>query len=311
MLEVEKEIFFYRVDRGLDPSGRPLSFDPIPTFNHIDKLSFNKNVDPKSRYWRDSGDNKVIACWVDSKVMPCKVRLGTIRRSDFPQVEQGGEITALEMAEGSGLLEQTHIVFFGDDIAASDYNFFGPRITRLAYYLADKAVGIAPPILNFSPILRTDIYKQLLELKFLKMFNIKLKAPQSGFIRNLDESIWQMLEIAKNIGEADNIELILTASKKSHGLLSERVLEFTKKLLKMPELQRDVKKLTVKGYSSKKQENVILDLLSDRFVVKKSILKMDSRSRALNSDAAYRAIISAYKELKDEIIESASIGLWR
>lgn len=310
MSQVEKEIYFYKVDAGKDVSGKLLPFDPAPVLNHIDKLSFPRDVSDKSRYWKDTGDNnKVVACWVDSKTSPFKVRLGTIRRSDFPQVEQQGEVTALEMAEGSGLLEQTHIVFFEDGIAGSDYNFYGPRITRFPYYLADKAVGIAPPALNISPIIRTDIYKQLLELKFLKMFTIKLRAPLSDSLRDLDESIWKMFEIGKNLGDADTMELILSASGRKSSLLNERLMEFAKRALKKSDIQRDVKKFHVKGYNQKKQENVVLDLLSDRFVVKKSILKMDRRSRALNSTSAYKAIISAYEELKDEILDSASIEI--
>jgi hypothetical protein len=301
---IEREIYFFKVDAGSDASGRPKSFDPIPTLSHIDKLPFAMN----GRYWQDDND-KVMACWVDSKQMPCKIRLGTIRRSDFPQVEQQGEISALEIEEGSGLLEQTHIVFLGNDIAGCDFNFHGPRITRLSYYLADKAVGIAPPILNFHPILRPDVYKQLQEFKSLKMFTIKLQAPLSEAMRNIDESVWQMVETAQKLGDADFVELVLTASNRSHGLLSDRVLEFVRNLVKYPDLRYEVKKLLIKGYNVKKQDTALLDLLSDKLLVKKEILRADRRSRALSSTSAYKAIIAAFEEYKEQLIDSASLEL--
>ena len=310
MSQVEKEIYFYRVNSGRDKSGRLLSFDPLPVSEVIDKLPFRKDVSDKSRYWKDAGDNnKVIACWIDNKSMPCQIRLGTIRRSEFPQVEQQGEVSALEMAEGSGLLEQTHIVFFGDDIAGSDYNFYGPRISRFPYYLAEKAVGVAPEVLNFNPILRRDLYKQLTDMKFLKMFNIKVRAPISESMKNVDESLWQMFETAIHIGDAETIEVILTASRRRGELLHERLIEFAKKMAKQPDLQRDIKKFQIKGYNERKQDDVFIDLLKDRLVVKRSILKLDRRSQALNSKSAYRAIISAYEELKEEIQASASMEL--
>jgi hypothetical protein len=138
--DIEREIYFFRIDAGTDASGKPIPFLPEATLKYIDKLPW---VGTKTRYYKD--DAKLMGCWVDSTKMPCKIRLGNIRRADFPQVEEYGEISPLELSENSGLVDHTHIVFLGDDIIGCDYNYQGPRITRLAYYLSEKAAGIAPP----------------------------------------------------------------------------------------------------------------------------------------------------------------------
>src|ERR1700690_3803910 len=129
---VTKEIHFYRVDIGLNENRSPKIFNPVPTLERIGDLKWNA----QGRYWED-GD-KITACWVDSTQMPCKVRLGTIRRDELPQVEQAGETTPLEMTENAGLVEQTHIVFFENNIAGCDFNFYGPRISRFSYYCSEK-----------------------------------------------------------------------------------------------------------------------------------------------------------------------------
>jgi len=302
---IEREIYFYRVDCGTDASGKPIPFNPIPTLEHIEKLKWSGKV---TRYWRD-GD-KLTGCWVDSTKMPCTIRLGSIRRSDFPQVEELGEVTPLEIPENSGLVEQTHIVFLGDNIAGCDFNFYGPRITRLAYYLAEKAVGIAPPILNFTPILRQDIYKQLKKVKYLKLFNLKIRAPFAETIREIHENLGEAFKAAQRAGEADEIELVLKPSNRStsKGWLADGLLDATLKLSKQRDIQYESMKFVVSGYDEEKQKIVSLDLLSDKLIVKKSILRVERRSKALNPKSAYNAIIAAYDELKDEISISGSLG---
>lgn len=300
---IERQIYFYRVDTGYDNSGKPIPFNPIPTIEHVDKLDWSL----KGRYWKDENE-KLIACWIDSKQMPCKIRLGSIRRSDFPQVEEQGEITPLEISEKSGLLEQTYMVFLEDNIVGCDFNFYGPRITKLPYYLADKAVGIAPPELNFTPLLRQDVYEQLKEFKYLKLFNLKIRSSFADTIKDIDRSLSDAFKAAQTVGEADEIELILRATGRSTGWLSEKLLDIAAKLMKLKDIHFESKKFVVSGYNQEKQKAVELDLLSDKLIIKKSILKADKRSRALNKNSAYNAIISAYNELKKEILSSASIG---
>jgi hypothetical protein len=124
---IEREIHFYRVITGFDSTGKPKSFDPTPTFEHVEKLKW-RDTAYGSRYWDDNG--KITACWVHSKSMPCKITLGSIRRTDLPLMENQGELSPLEIPDQAGLVEQTHIVFLGNDIAGCDINYYGPRISR-------------------------------------------------------------------------------------------------------------------------------------------------------------------------------------
>ena len=121
--------------------------------------------------------------------MPCKITLGSIRRSDFPLVENQGELSPLEIPDKAGLVEQTHIVFLEDDIVGCDINFYGPRISRLSFYLAEQAVGHAPEILNFNPILRRDVYQQLKKFRALKSLNLKIRASYAETIANINDSL--------------------------------------------------------------------------------------------------------------------------
>jgi hypothetical protein len=304
MSTISRTIYFYRVDSGLKPTGEPISFDPIPILEHIDKLQF----DFEGKYLSDI-NGRIICCWADSKQMPCKCRLGSIRRDDLPGVENQGEITALEIPERSGLVEQTHIVFLGNDIAGCDFNYYGPRISKFANYVADKAVGIAPSIVNFKPIIRRDIYKQLKKMKYLKMFQLKIHAPFAETIKDIDQNLAEAFEGAKKAGDADIIELILRQSRQSKGWLAEGLLETAQKLVRQQDIQYESYKFVVNGYDEEQEKVVTLDLLSDRLIIKKTIARMEVRSRTLSKTAAYAAIISAYNGSKEEILHSASLSI--
>jgi hypothetical protein len=87
---VERKIYFYRINAGCDDSGRPLPFDPAPVVQCINALPFT--ID--GRYW-DSGEGNVTCCWVDREMPMLRLRLGNIRRSGLPQLEQNGTISPL------------------------------------------------------------------------------------------------------------------------------------------------------------------------------------------------------------------------
>jgi hypothetical protein len=302
---IERDIHFYRVDTGYDQSGKPKSFDPIPVLEHVGKLAW-KDGQGRNRYW--DNDGKVTGCWVHNSKMPCKVTLGTIRRTDLPLMENQGELSPLEIPDKAGLVEQTHIVFLGDDIVGCDINYYGPRVSRLAFYLADKAVGIAPEILNFNPILRRDVLQQLKKMTYLKSIELKIRSSYADDIADIDKNLYEALAAARRAagGEDIDIGLIFQASSRSHGWLYSGLLETIKAICTRPEVQYEMRKLVVNGYNAEKQKALKLDLLSDKLIIKRSILKIDSKSNALNPKSAFDAIISAYEEIKDEILIAPS-----
>ncbi len=301
---VTRDIHFYRVDIGLEPSGKPKVFNPTPVFEYIDKLGW-KDEKRENRYF--DKDGKVLGCWIYSTKMPCKITLGSIRRVDLPQIETQGELSPLEIPEKSGLVEQTHIVFFDDNIVGCDYNFYGPRIARLPFYLSGKALKIAPEYIFFQPILKRNVYEQFLKFSYLTVLQLRIRASYADNVARVDQNLAAALMSAYKAGDTDDVELILRASSNSHGWLAERLLEALKALSKRPEIRDEANKFIVSGYSSEKQSLVELNLLTDKLIISREILKLDPRSRALHPRAAFDAIISAYNEVKDEIQVSPSL----
>ena len=302
---LEREIHFYRIEVGGEESGQPKKFDPLPVLEHIANLKWTKNA----RYW-DDGHGKFLACWVDDFEnkpynKPYKIRFGSIRRSDFPQVERLGKIKPLNISPASGLVEQTHIVFFEDNIAGCDYNYYGPRITSLPYYLGAKALDVVPHGLNFCQLLRQSVYIELAQIKHLKLFSLKIQRAYADAIQGIDISLAEAFRAAIAAGDAEEVEVILRAPRGKGKWLSDGLLKTSRRILSRDSLQ--AKKFNIKGYNADLSEAMDLNLLSDKFIVRKKILKVDERSRALQQEDAYKVIIETFNESRADLLISPSV----
>lgn len=123
--EVERTIYFYAADVGVNDSGRFLPFDHASVLTLID----NVPQDSPERLMRVRA-NQAAYCWIHSHDAPQRVRLATIRSAELPEVfERGGDLSPLVMGDDArGIAESIHIVFFEDNIVGADFNFNGPRI---------------------------------------------------------------------------------------------------------------------------------------------------------------------------------------
>ena len=147
---VTRKIYFFRADAGSDDGGQPIPYDPTPALQRIQGLPFTQGAD--GNCW-DGADESVTCCWVDSTEAPQRLRLGNVRRRYLPRVEEGGVLSDLQIPPSSGIAEEIHVVFFPNNIVGSEFNFYGPRISRLRRYLAAKTANVAV-VPYFEPLLR-------------------------------------------------------------------------------------------------------------------------------------------------------------
>src|SRR5471032_2993689 len=95
---LERKIYFYMVDAG-QKNGEPVHFDPVPILQHISGLPFKIMG---GRYLEVGGGNLI---YVEplSLEYPQKLVIVLSRRTNLPEIEQGGAMTALSLPVGGGL----------------------------------------------------------------------------------------------------------------------------------------------------------------------------------------------------------------
>jgi hypothetical protein len=305
----ERSIFFYRLDAGLDDDGVPVDLDLAPVLTSIDQRPFAAG--PQGRYVDVDQDSACVS-WIDAIAPVPQVRLATIRRTGLPHIERTGNLRPLMIADDEGVAEQIHIVLYREQIdgvwmtlAASEFNFYGPRISRFAYYLRSFGRNQLPPI-TFRPLLRNDISEALDHLQDIRLFSLRVSPSYFTAAADVSSTLGETFAAARAVGEADEYEIVARPKRRSRRTISERFLALAKDLTGRGDLRTGSTHFQVSGRSSITQRVEHLDLLSDKLIAKRDIVRVGENSRALDSPAAYEAIGQAYRDLYDQLVVAAS-----
>jgi hypothetical protein len=273
--DVERKIYFYRANAGVENNGRRKLFRLAQVLDRLDALSF------------DSGDNylqfadgNATCCWIDRKQPHQRLRFGLSRRVGLPQLETTGRVTALRIAAAAGLVEQIHVIFFPNSIVGSDFNFHGPRMGRLSYYICNKAPDVCD-YLEFEPLLRQNVMQQVQRLQDIRLFDLRVRTSYADTLRTADEDLFSAIDVARRLGEAAEMQIILRPPPRSHQTLSNRLLGVVKTLASRQDIREQAEKFQVKGFDPTTESVELVDILSDQLISRKRIVLLNSRTRAL------------------------------
>lgn len=299
---VERRIHFYRVDAGNDENGSPVQFDPTPALAYIQRLRPTGGL-----YWNEADGNGTFVL-PHSVSAPQKLIVYRSRRSALPQVDHAAALQPLQLPDEGGLSEGVHVVFFPNNVAGADFNFYGPRMSRLAMYLRIKAADHAP-LLTFEPLLRKGVEEQIRRMPGLSFFSFRVKKAYAEELRSMDASLGAALDATLNLGSADEIEIVLRPRPRSGDNLGDKVKDLTLRLLHLDSLRAAATAFKVKGYDPTTEQVELVDLLKDQLVARRRIIKQNPTSRALLATSAMAAIEDTYRDMRDEI--AAAAGLWQ
>ncbi len=300
---VERKIHFFRADVGVDDGGVPLTFDPQPALQAIDSLPFTN--DDSGRYQFDVDGNAV--CLVGHSGAPNhSVRFCRVRRTGLPQLEQGGNISDLNLSPDTGLLEAVHVVFFpdkvpGTNIVGTEYNHFGPRISRLSSYLHEKS-NEAVPYPTFRPLIRDDAAEQLNRLTEIRVLDISIHPSFADVMRQADQSLGDAFEAnARVVDEPESVQVVIKPNRQARKSTLARLLGPLRSLLNQNDARPAFDRLQVRGRCDDTGRVETIDLLKDQLISTKQIVRLNERGRALDPDSAFQAIRDAYQELGDSL----------
>jgi hypothetical protein len=233
--------------------------------------------------------------------------LGNVRRSDLPQVEQGGKLKGLQLSKDEGLSEQMHVVFFDDNIVGADFNFYGPRMSSLATYLKIKAQ--APTALNFDPLLLQDIGPLIDQINEVTLFQLRIRPSFMEEVERADQDLHSAFEAAQRVSDAGDIEVVVRIKPYSRdGKLRKGLKAITNKLRRRSDLSSQVSKFVLGGRDSGGHRVEDVDILKNMITASKKVLKSGARTKAVNAESAFEAIAEAKHELRDEIAKARRLS---
>jgi len=304
---LERKIHFFRADVGTTKAGEPKPFKSAPLLQHLDTLAYEDG-----KRYIDVGEGNVACAWVDQhNGSPLRMRLATVRRTSLPMIEEGGVLSGLGLTTRQGLYEPIHICIFPKNIVGVEFNFYGPRPSRLAGYLTSASPRLCPE-LELQPLLRQDVADQLARLQRLSSFDLAIRPSWISTIRQANRSLADAFDAAANAGGSQIVHLTLQAGRYQRGTwLHDRMAGVARRLASRPGLRENAEKFVVKGLNEEIDAIEEVDVLKDQLISTKRIFRVDKRTRVLDDASAYAAIEQAYSELKADLEAAASIAISR
>lgn len=298
--QLNRKIHFFRADCGADDDGRPITFQPKHMLEHIDELPF----DDSGRYLTE--DDITYCAFVDKAAMPSQLRFASIRRDGLPYVEERGLLTALDIPDTAGLVEQIHVQFFPHNIVGCDFNFYGPRLPRLRRYL-DERGGPESQDVAFEPLARRDVLELLNRFDGIRLFNFRVRRADIDLIAQADASLAAALRAQATLGDAEEFEIVLRPKPYSReDDLGNRVFSLVRNLARRGDVLDAARAFRVEGRITGHPSQP-LNILDEHLVSEQSIAKIPGRARAIDSTSAYAAIRAAERELRDALQAAVAI----
>jgi hypothetical protein len=198
-------------------------------------------------------------------------------------------------------------VFFPNEIVGADFNFYGPRLSRVGYYLGQKADHLCRNV-QFEPLLRQDATHRLQMLTDISLFQLRIRTAYAEELMNANRDLFQGFEAAHRLSHAAQMEIILRPEPHSRTFLDRALLGLARRLARRRNLRSEADRFVVRGFAPAKDGIDEVDVLSDALITTKRITLIHPRTRALDPDSAFEAIESARRELGQDLLGAASVS---
>ena len=299
---VDKKIHFYKArveHRSSTPEAAVAIFDAKNACDAVAQLKFVSG----ERYLT-FGDGDALAVWPKQSGSRPHLIIGSLRSSGLPELEEGGQFRRLEVAEKEKVAEKTHVVFFENNIVGAEFNFYGPRLTKLSYYL--QAKGIAS--VAFDPLLNRDVQEELEHLQDIRILQLRMRREELGLLKEARESLPDALRGWSESVDAPVIEVSLRQTPRSRKGMGPKLMEFVRTLAGLPQTTEGVGIFKVHGKDDRTNQVRWFDLLEDKFVAVRKVVKEGTKHRVINSESMFAEIEAAYQDLRPQLERATSIS---
>lgn len=289
---LQRRVLFYQVFRDGEPVRNRRDFDFATIFGHIGALP--NTID--GRRDRES-DEAYISCIVDSANT---VRFGRIRRRGLPsRIDDGDNIDNIPLARNGGLFEATHVMYFEPGIVGAEFNFYAPRVSRLAPYMRRKAGTTGVEIV---PIIKGDSARDLQRFDRLKRFTMRVATDAFDTLRTPGRfPIFRRIAHAAEAPGVETVNVTLAAEQgRNAPSLGRAIVNEILGLARMPNVREVADRAVAEGYRAGATRLEAVDILDDELVGTRDFIQENLQTHTLDTRHAYETIATVYRELEPQ-----------
>lgn len=304
--EVSRRIHFYRVDAGIDEvTQRINAFESALVIGRIRSLS---NTEKQL----ERLDGNLTFCRIFNGSRYPRLQLSTVRMAEIPEGFDRRDSSSFifDIAEEQGISENSHMVFFPNNILGLEYNYRGPGTGRLEEYFRKK-VPIREARVTFTPLMDKDFEEKLQQLSDVRELRIRVShrevaGANSQRIDPEEDNPFEVMESMKNFGEAGEYELAWKSRTRSRENIAKRFFSVARNYLQRYDTEDKSAMLVLRGHDEEGHMQRI-NVLNERLMYNETTFKLRATDRSVIPDSAFQAIEKAYKDNRDEIERAAAL----
>jgi hypothetical protein len=304
--EVRRKIYFYRIDAGINEATQQINaFEPSLVVGRIGSLS-----DIEKQLERTDGD--LTFCRIFNGDRYPRVQLSTVRMAEIPQGFDRRDSSSFifDIAEEQGISENSHMIFFPNNILGLEYNHRGPGTGRLEEYFRKK-VSIPESKVSFTPLMDKDFEEKLQQLSDVRELRIRVSHREvaeanSQRIDPEEDNPYEVMESMKNFGEAGEYELAWRSRTRSRENIAKRFFAVARNYLQRYDTEDKGAMLVLRGHDEEGHMQRI-NVLNERLMYNETTFKLRATDRSVIPDSAFQAIEKAYRDNKNEIERAAAL----
>ncbi len=226
------------------------------------------------------------------------------REQGLPMLAQQVNLEPLTIDEDRELAELTHAVFFDGHIIGGEYNHYGPRLTSLAGYLADKVPQCLPPNgrVHIANLISRDSIDVLRDAKDVKAISLRM-APQ----------LLDAVSAVEQIGARDGLrqtssrfgaEKFGLSWRNRKGLDKDEILGLVNWALEQGSGLLSAASAEVELEDGTRQP---VNLLRTRIGAEREMELMGANMRSIAHESAHSEIMAAFYSLEDQVKAASSL----
>ena len=237
--------------------------------------------------------------------------LSSLKMSDFPNRCTLGqrEPEPLDLNDDQGLADSTHFCYFsGSGILAVEYNHFGPRASALEKYINQKLMELRGPgtteRVEIKPILSKEFSEMLDKIGEIRVLTLQMSVARAGELQTIAPSLKQAIEQASQVGETEEVELVLKKKAYSKKPILREVGNFISSLKELfsRKAPDDIfSKLKIKAINTQSGSLEEFDLLKDKTESEVRTIKL-GKTRSIDMNDIFQKMKDVYDERKDELL---------
>jgi hypothetical protein len=224
----------------------------------------------------------------------------TSRRSNWPWLEQGGNISPLIIPTGSGLGEVTHFAIFEEKILGVEYNFYGPRANRLCDYVKHAARPLIDEV-DLILLINKDAAKTLRRFGEIKEFDLRVRADAAAVWEDASPDLASTFRTFGKLTDADDYEIVFRKKGRNKWFSKLGFRKILPEFLSRADVRDKTDICRVRARDINTNKTASYDLLADRMILAKKVVKPDTRYNAVDQEGMYNAIREAYAELREHL----------